>query len=308
MNFPPADTLAVEPSAPAAPAAPRRPFLTIKAAKGWVPLDLAEMWQFRDLMFALAGRDIKLRYKQTALGIIWVILQPLMTAGIMTFVFGTIAHLDSGPVPFFVFSYAGMMFWGLFNAVLTKAGGSLVGNSNLISKVYFPRLILPLSSLPSALLDFSIAVGMLVTLMVMNHVVPAARLVVGSVTLFPGSGLLLLPIWIVLLLCFAIGIGLVTTSLMVSYRDVGYMLPLALQILFYACPIVYQVTKVPAKVVFWYNLNPLSSIFEAITWSIFGIESLEWARLAYAAVAAAAVLTGGVYAFKRMEKKFADVI
>ena len=308
MNFPPADTIVAEPPAPVAPSSARRPTLTIKPAKGWVPLDLSELWQFRDLLFALAGRDIKLRYKQTALGVIWVVLQPLLTAGIMTFVFGTIAHLDSGPVPFFVFSYAGMMFWGLFNAVLTKAGGSLVGNSNLISKVFFPRLILPLSSLPSAMLDFGIAVGMLVALMVMNHVVPGARLSLGPVTLFRGSGLLLLPIWIVLLLFFAIGIGLVTTSLMVSYRDVGYMLPLALQILFYACPIVYQVTKVPAKAVFWYNLNPLSSIFEAITWSIFGIESLEWGRLAYAAVASVAVLMGGVYAFKHMEKKFADVI
>jgi lipopolysaccharide transport system permease protein len=308
MNFEPTDTLVVEPPAPVASSAPRRPFLTIKADKGWVPLDLSELWQFRDLMFALAGRDIKLRYKQTALGVVWVVLQPLMAAGIMTFVFGTIAHLDSGPVPFFVFSYAGLMFWGLFNAVLTKAGGSLVGNSNLISKVFFPRLILPLSSLPSAMLDFCIAVGMLAALMVMNHVVPSARLSVGSTTLFPGSGLLLLPIWIVLLLCFAIGIGLVTTSLMVSYRDVGYMLPLALQILFYACPIVYQVSKVPTKALFWYNINPLSSIFEAITWSIFGIEALEWARLAYAAVAAVVVLLGGVYAFKRMEKKFADVI
>jgi lipopolysaccharide transport system permease protein len=308
MNFPPAETLAVEPPATAVPASARRPFLTITAAKGWVPLDLGELWQFRDLMFALAGRDIKLRYKQTALGVIWVILQPLMAAGILTFVFGTIAHLDSGPVPTFILIYAGNTVWSLFNAVLTKAGGSLVGNSNLISKVFFPRLILPLSSLPSAMLDFCIAIAMLVTLMVINHVVPSARLAIGSFTLFPGSGLFLMPLWIALLLCYAIGLGLFATSLMVSYRDVGYMLPLALQILFYACPIVYQVSNVPTKVLFWYNLNPLSSIFEAITWSVFGMGTLEWARLAYAAVSAVAVLLGGVYAFKRMEKKFADVI
>jgi len=308
MNFEPTDTLVVEPPAPVATSAPRRPFLTIKADKGWVPLDLSELWQFRDLMFALAGRDIKLRYKQTALGVIWVILQPLMTAGIMTFVFGTVAHITIGPIPYFIFSVASNMVWNLFNNVLTKAGGSLVGNSNLISKVFFPRLILPLSSLPSSLLDFVINAGMLVVLMLLNHVAPASHVVIGSVTLFKGSGLLLMPVWILLLLCYAIGIGLVATSLMVSYRDVGYMLPLALQILLYACPIVYTVTNVPAKILFWYNLNPLSPIFEAITWSIFGIGALSADRLAYAAVAAVVVLLGGVYAFKRMEKKFADVI
>ena len=144
--------------------------------------------------------------------------------------------------------------------------------------------------------------------MLLNHVAPASHVVIGSVTLFKGSGLLLMPVWILLLLCYAIGIGLVATSLMVSYRDVGYMLPLALQILLYACPIVYTVTNVPAKILFWYNLNPLSPIFEAITWSIFGIGALSADRLAYAAVAAVVVLLGGVYAFKRMEKKFADVI
>ena len=296
MDFNSADTLVADAPAPVAGAgSANRPFLTIRPANGWVPLDLGELWQFRDLMFALAIRDIKLRYKQTALGVIWVVLQPLMAAGIMTFVFGTVAHMKSGPTPYFVFAYATNAAWGLFNAVLTKGGGSLVGNTNLISKVFFPRLILPLSSLPSSMLDFAIALCVLAGLMAVNHIVP-------------GWGLLLLPVWLFLMLLYAIGAGLVITSLMVSYRDVGYMLPLAMQILFYACPIAYPASNVPVKVLFWYNLNPLASIYEAINWSVFGTGAIDWIRLLYAAAAGAAVLLFGVFSFKHMEKKFADVI
>jgi len=290
------ETLVAEP-APllAKTASERRPYLTIKADKGWVPLNLGEIWQFRDLMFALALRDIKLRYKQTALGVIWVVLQPLLTAGILTFVFGSVAKMDSGPIPYFVFLYAGQMAWGLFSSVLTKAGGSLVGNTNLIAKVFFPRLILPLSALPSSLLDFLIALCVLTGLLVVYHITP-------------GLGVLLLPVWLGLLLMYAIGAGLIVTSLMVSYRDVAYMLPLAMQILFYCCPLAYLVTKIPAKALFWYNLNPLASIFASITWSVFGVGTLHWDRLGYGAGGAVAMLLIGVFSFKHMEKKFADVI
>jgi lipopolysaccharide transport system permease protein len=294
MDFNSADTLVIDPPTVRSDSSPR-PLLTIRPAKGWVPLDLGELWHFRDLMFALALRDVKLRYKQTALGVVWVVLQPLMQAGILSFVFGTIAHMKSGPIPYFVFSFAGVMAWNLYNNVLTKAGGSLVGNANLISKIFFPRLILPLSSLPSALLDFSIAVGVLGVIMAIYHIAP-------------NWGLLLMPIWIFLLLLFAVGVGLVATSLMVSYRDVGYVLPVALQILFYACPIAYPASKVPAHLLFWYNFNPLAPIFEALNWSVFGTGTLDWRFLSYSAAAAAAVLMGGVFAFKHMEKKFADVI
>jgi len=307
MDSSSADTLVVEPPVVTTPSS-RRPSLTIRPAKGWVPLDLGELWQFRDLMFALALRDIKLRYKQTALGVVWVVLQPLMTAGILSFVFGTVAHMKSGAIPYFVFSYAGMMGWSLFSAVLTKAGGSLVGNSNLISKVFFPRLILPLSALPSAMVDFLISFAMLGVLLVIYHVPLPLGGVIGAIHLPNGSGMLLLPLWIFLLLLYAVGAGLVATSLMVSYRDVGYMLPVAMQILFYACPIAYPVSNVPPRLLFWYNLNPLSSIFEVITWSVFGAGSLDWLRILYAAAAGVAVLLIGVYSFKHMEKKFADVI
>ena len=307
MGFIPADSLVIDRPVTTTPA-PRRPFLTIRPAKGWVALNLGELWQFRDLMFALASRDIKLRYKQTALGVVWVVLQPLMSAAIFTFVFGTVAHMQSGPIPYFALTYAAMMGWNLFNSVLTKGGNSLVGNTNLVSKVYFPRLILPLSALPSSMVDFGIAVVMLVVIMLMFHVPLLATLVIGGVHMPPGTGLLLVPIWLVLLLMYAIGIGLFATSLMVTYRDVAYMLPMALQILFFACPLTYQAWQVPKKVAMWYNLNPLSSIFQAITWSIFGTVAPSWQRLLYGAVAGLIVLFAGLFAFKRMEKKFADVI
>jgi len=298
LDFNSTEALVAEVPAVAGDSAARRPRLTIRAASGWVALDLWELWQFRDLMFALSIRDIKLRYKQTALGAIWVVLQPLMAAGILTFVFGTVARVKTGPVPIFVFEYTMTAAWGLFNNVLSKAGGSLVGNTNLISKVFFPRLILPLSALPSSLLDFSISLVVLGGLLAYHHIVP-------------GWGMLLMPLWLILLLAYAIGIGLVVTSLMVSYRDVAYMLPLATQILFYACPIVYPVSSlsnVSAKALFWYNLNPLASVFEAIAWSVFGTGALDWGRLLVAISVGVVTLMIGVYAFKNMERKFADVI
>lgn len=288
------DTLNLDPSVGGLSSA-RRPHLTIRPSRGWVSLNLREMWQFRDLLFALAGRDVKLRYKQTALGVIWVVLQPLMAAGIFSFVFGTVAKLPSGGIPYFLFSYAGLLGWNLFSSVLSKVSGSLVGNAHLISKVFFPRLILPLSSLPSAMLDFAVAAVMLAMLMVIYHVVP-------------GWGMLLLPVWLALLMMIATGVGLFATSLMVSYRDVGYVLPVALQILLYASPIAYAVSAVPERLRFWFSLNPLSSLFEAIRWSVFGQGSLELPLLAYSAAGAALVLLVGIFSFKRMERKFADII
>ena len=279
----------------AADAPARRPHFTIRPSRGWVALNLREMWQFRDLMFALAARDVKLRYKQTALGVIWVVLQPLMAAGIFSFVFGTVAKLPSGGIPYFLFSYAGLLGWNLFSSVLTKVSGSLVGNAHLISKVFFPRLILPLSSLPSSLLDFAVAAVMLGVLMVIYQVTP-------------GWGILLLPVWLALLLMIATGVGLFATSLMVSYRDVGYVLPVALQILLYASPIAYAVSAVPERLRFWFGMNPLSSLFEAIRWSAFGQGALDLTLLVYSASCAVFVLVVGIFGFKRMERKFADII
>jgi lipopolysaccharide transport system permease protein len=269
--------------------------MTLRASSGWVALNLGELWKFRDLIFTLASRDLRLRYKQTALGVIWVVLQPLMAAGIFSFVFGKVAQMPSDGLPYFLFSYAGLLGWNLFSASVTKVSGSLVGNAHLISKVFFPRLVLPLSTVPSVLVDFGVAAGMMTVLMFLYGIVP-------------GWGLLLAPVLIAILLLFAMGIGLCAASLTVSYRDVAYVLPVVLQILLYASPVAYAVSAVPVHLRYWYQWNPLSGLLEALRFSILGRGSLDWSLLGYAAVASLAVAALGLFSFKRMERRFADII
>lgn len=289
------DFATVAPAAADVGAAPPKPLLKIRPTSGWAALNLAETWQFRDLLFTLAGRDLKLRYKQTALGVAWVVLQPLLAAGIFSFVFGAVADLPSDGVPYFVFSYAGLLGWNLFNNILSKSSGCLVGNSQLISKVFFPRLVLPLSTIPSSLVDFGIALALMAGLL-------------ATYGIAPGWGILLLPVWIALLIMLALGIGLVTAALTVSYRDVQYILPVFLQMLLYASPIAYAVSVVPARWRGVFFLNPLAGLLEAFRWSLLGRGHPSPWPLAYAAAVAAGVLLLGAFSFKRMERKFADVI
>lgn len=277
------------------PAHPRKPYLTIRPRRGWVALDVAEIWAFRDLLMTLAGRDLKLRYKQTALGVIWVILQPLMAAGVFAFVFGTVAKLPSNGVPYLVFSFAGLLGWNFFSNVLTKVGACLVGNAQLISKVYFPRLILPLSNIGSCLVDFAVAGGMMIVLLAMYRIVPSPAVI-------------LLPVWLVILAAVAMGIGLCTAALAVSYRDIQYILPVFTNILLYASPVAYSVSAVPARLRWVYELNPLTPPLEAMRSSLLGSPLPSAASLLSSTLIAGLLLLGGLYSFKRMERSFADVI
>jgi lipopolysaccharide transport system permease protein len=277
-----------------------KPYLTIRHSSGWAAVNVAELWKFRDLLMSLAGRDLKLRYKQTVLGVAWVVLQPLLAAGIFSFVFGKLASFPSHGVPYFLFSYVGLLGWNLFANTLTKTSTCLLGNSQLISKVFFPRLVLPLSTVPSVMVDFGVAAAMLVILMLIAHHAP-------------GWPLLLLPVWMALLLLAALGLGLCTAALSVSYRDVQYILPVATQALLYASPIAYALTDALAKLpLAWervlYQANPLAAPLEAFRWSILNVTPPPLAPLAYAALASVVVFIIGAYSFKRMERKFADVI
>ena len=279
---------------------PPKPYLTIRPSSGWSAVHLGEIWRSRDLLMSLAGRDLKLRYKQTVLGVIWVVLQPLMAAGIFSFVFGKLASFPSHGVPYFLFSYVGLLGWNLFANTLTKTSGCLVGNSQLISKVFFPRLVLPLSVVPSVMVDFAVAAAMLVVLMAICHHAP-------------GWPLLLLPAWMLLLLLLALGVGLCTAALSVSYRDVQYILPVAVQALLYASPIAYALTDALAKLPpRWertlYLCNPLAAPLEAFRWSVLDVTPPPVPALAAAAAVSATVFGVGAYSFKRMERKFADVI
>lgn len=271
------------------------PFITIRRSSGWAALDLAEIWRFRDLLVSLAGRDLKLRYKQTALGVIWVVVQPLMAAGIFSFVFGKVAQLPSDGVPYLLFAFAGLLGWNLFSNTVAKCSGCLVGNSQLISKVFFPRLILPLSTIPSVLVDFAVSAGMMIGLMCYYGIAP-------------GWGMLLLPVWMAVLLMLALGLGLCSAALAVSYRDVQYIVPVFIQILLYGSPIAYAVSAVPLHLRGVYLLNPLSAPLEAFRASLLHTSWPAASTLAYAAAISASVLLLGLYSFKRMERQFADVI
>ena len=277
-----------------------RPFRTLRPQSGWQALNLRELWLFRDLLLTLATRDIKLRYRQTAVGALWVVLQPLLAAGIFTFVFGKVANLPHPKgVPYFVFSYAGLLGWNVFSSTIMKVSASLVQNANLVSKVYFPRLILPLSTMFSTGLDFLVAFTLMPVLMVIAHVVP-------------GLGLLTLPLWFALLLMLALGLGMYVSALAVTYRDVQYVIPVLMQFLLYASPVAYQMTyalqKLPAAYQPLYTLNPLAGLLEAFRWSLLGHASLPLAPVAYAAAVSVLIFFGGAYSFKKLERKFADVI
>lgn len=295
----PADLLLADPAGEPPPV----PHLSIVPTRGWAALNFREAWQFRDLLFSLAGRDLKLRYKQTVLGVSWVVLQPLMAAGIFTVVFGKIANLPSHGVPKFLFSYAGMLGWSLFANTLTKTSACLVGNAQLISKIYFPRLVLPMSVLPSVAVDFGVGLTMLAVLM-------------AAFGVAPGWSLLLLPVWVAVLVLLAMGIGLCAAALAVSYRDVQYILPVAVNAALFASPVGYALSDAMTKLSahrWWqmaYLANPLAAPLEAFRWSALGAAELAppaW-PLAYAAAAAVLAFVAGAFSFKRMERRFADVI
>lgn len=274
------------------------PHLTIRPSSRWSALNLGEVWQFRDLLMTLAGRDIKLRYRQTAIGAAWVVLQPLLAAGIFSLVFNKIAGLPTGHIPPFIFTFAGMLAWSVFANTLGKSSGVLVGNSQLVSKVFFPRLVLPFSTVFSSLLDFGVSLGMMVVLLALFY--PHVHWTV-----------LLLPVWLLLFLMLALGIGLVASAAMVQYRDVGYVLPVVIQFLQYGSPVAYSTDVIVHKLHHWsflYFLNPLAPLLEAFRWSMLGQGTVHWHYLIYAAVLSVFVFVAGAFQFKKMERKFADVI
>jgi lipopolysaccharide transport system permease protein len=278
-----------------APDARPQPLLKIRPTRGWAALDLLSVWRFRNLLLALASRDVKLRYKQTALGVAWVLLQPLLAAGIFSFVFGKVAKLSSDGRSYFLFAYAGLLGWNLFSTTVTKSSVCLVGNSQLISKIFFPRLVLPLSTVPSALIDFTVALVMMFALMGLYHapVSPA---------------ILLLPVWMTLILMFSVGIGLWTAALTVSYRDVQYILPVLTQLWLYISPVAYSVSAVPQGLRWAYKLNPLTPVLQGFRWCLLNTDPPNSISVLYSAALSFTFLFVGAHVFKRMERKFADVI
>ncbi len=269
--------------------------LVLRPRSGWRAIDTRELWRFRDLFWSLAIRDVKLRYRQTALGVIWVVLQPLLAAGIFAFVFGTVAKLPTGGAPYVVFAYAGLLGWNAFNNTVSKISTSMVQHAGMVQKIYFPRLALPLSVLPGTLLDFGVALAVMGVLMAQSRT-------------FPGWSIVLVPVWLMLVLMIAVGVGLVAAALMVSYRDVAQMLPVAIQMILYGSPVAYSIGAVPSRWRFVFSLNPLVGILDGFRWSLVSGAQLRLGWAVYSGALAAVFLVAGALVFARMERRFADVV
>ncbi|MFA5600013.1 MAG: ABC transporter permease [Phenylobacterium sp.] len=270
--------------------------IVIRPRKGLAPLDLKLLWQFRDLLFAFADRDIRLRYRQTALGAAWVILQPLLGASIFAIVFGVIAKMPSDGTPYFLISYTGFLGWSLFQGVISRVTPSLVANASLIRKVFFPRLLVPLGVIPSVVLDFVVSLLVLVVLMVIYRITP-------------NWGLALVPLAILILLGLALGFGLAATSLAVRFRDVQHVAPFAVSLFMYASPVGYAVAAVPEHLRHLYLLlNPMAAPIDVIRWAFLGTEQPQFAYLATSALAAVLSVVVGLLVFHSAEREFADVI
>lgn len=270
---------------------------TLRPTTGWVALDLRELVEFKDLILEFARRDIKLRYRQTVLGIAWVILQPMVAAGVLNFAFGVVAGVRPSGPSYFLFTFAGLLMWNLFSMTLNKTSLSLVGNSYLISKVYFPRLILPVSGTLATLLDFAVALAVLFVVQAFHGIAP-------------GWQVLLVPVWIVLVLYLALGAGLVAAALTVQYRDIQHILPILIPFMLYASPVAYDVSQIPdAYQRLFYLLNPLAAPIVAFRASVLAAAPMPpLPYLVWSAAVAIALFVFGAAVFKRTERKFADVV
>jgi lipopolysaccharide transport system permease protein len=276
----------------------------IRPPRGWQPLNLAELWRYRELLWFLAVRDVRVRYKQTALGVAWAVIQPLFTMLVFTIFFGKLggleAHVPEG-VPYTVYTLCALLPWQLFSYALTQSSNSVVAEQRLITKVYFPRLIVPLSSVLSALADFAIALVLLLVLMAGYHLT-------GKYQMAVGLHLLALPLFVLLAVATALAVGLWLAALNVQYRDVRYTIVFLAQVWMFASPVAYPSDLVPERWRPLYGLNPMAGVIEGFRWSMFGRDDPSWPLLAVSMTAVAVLLVGGLFYFRRAEKVFADVV
>jgi lipopolysaccharide transport system permease protein len=270
------------------------PTVRIRPPSGWTALDLASVWEYRELAYYMVWRDLKVRYKQTLLGVGWALIQPLASMIVFTVVFGRLAQLPSEGVPYALFTMAGLLPWQLFANAFNAAANSVASNAGVITKVYFPRLIVPLAAVAATVVDFAVALLLLAALMIW-YGVPF------------GPNLIFLPLFALMALLTALAAGLWSAALNVKYRDVRYVLPYVLQLWLFVSPVAYSITLVPERFQTIYGVNPLAGVIQGFRWALFGGES-PWHFLAGALAAVAVFLVGGFYYFRSAEDAFSDFI
>jgi len=287
MKLPPSPTPATTENAPV-------PTLIIRPPKKWVPVDLHELWEYRELLYSFVARDVKIRYKQTALGFLWAIIQPLFMMVVFTIFFGGLAKIPSESIPYPLFSFAALIPWTLFSEGLTRSTTSMVGNANIMTKVYFPRLLMPVSGILSPLVDFAIAFVILILMMAYYGFVPTIAIV-------------LLPAFILLAIMTSLSVGLWFSALNVKYRDFQYTIPFLIQLWLFASPVVYPASMLPESWQFIYALNPMVGVIEGFRWALLGTNP-PGAMILVSASVVVLLLVGGLFYFKKMEQHFADVV
>lgn len=271
------------------------PSFRIEPPGRWTSIGFAELWQYRELLYFLTWRDIKVRYKQTALGAAWAVIQPVFMMLVFSLFFGRLAKIPSDGIPYPVFTFCALLPWQLFAHALTESSNSLVGNQNLITKVYFPRLVVPISAVLGGLMDFAIAFVILLGMMLYYGIVP-------------GWQVLALPGFVLLAILTALGVGLWLSALNVQYRDVRYTINFLVQFWLFATPVAYPSSIVPEKWRALYGLNPMAGVVEGFRWALLGKSTPPGAMLWVSVAAVVIILTGGLYYFRRMEQEFADLI
>jgi lipopolysaccharide transport system permease protein len=269
--------------------------IRIEPSQGWFSLRLCELSEYRELLYFLAWRDVKVRYKQTAIGVGWAVLQPIITMIVFTAIFGRFAQIPSDGLPYPLFSFSALIPWTYFSTALNRSIASVVTESHLISKVYFPRLILPLAGTLAALVDFSISLIVLLGMMVWYGVDITWRL-------------LTLPAFLLFALLTALAAGLWLSAINVRYRDVGHGVPFLIQIWMFCSPVFYPVSLIPEKYRLLYSLNPMVGVIEGFRWFLLGTAHPDFSVMTISAVVVFIILTGGVIFFKNMERTFADVV
>jgi lipopolysaccharide transport system permease protein len=271
------------------------PVLVIRPTKGFISLRLKELWDYRELLYFLVWRDIKVRYKQTALGAAWAIIQPVMTMVVFSVFFGRLAKVPSDGVPYPVFAFTALIPWQLFSFALTESSNSLVASQNLITKVYFPRLVIPLSSVLAGIVDFAIAFVVLLVMMAFYGIRPTTAVV-------------WLPFFVLLAVVSALSVGLWLSALNVKYRDVRYTIPFLTQLWMFATPVAYPSSIIPQPWRTWSGLNPMAGVVEGFRWALLGNGLMPGALLWVSVAAVLLLFTGGLIYFRRTETTFADIV